>query len=282
LVQETATAHELLARGRDLEYIFHPRSIALVGITSDPASFAGLGFLRGLLEFGYEGHIYPVNPKASEIRGLRAYPSVRDVPGPVDHVISLVPAHVALQLIEDCGAKGVKTVHLFTAGFIETGAKEGEQLQAELLTRARRLGIRLIGPNCMGIHYPRTGITFDMRYPQEAKKVGGISFFSQSGGNAVDLLHVGPRRGLFFNKVVSYGNATDLNECDFLENFAADPDTEIIAGYIEGVTDGRRFWQAMKHVAKLKPVIVLKGGRTAAGTGAVTSHSGSIAGSEDV
>jgi len=281
--QERTAKYELIARGRELEYIFHPRSIALVGISSDPKNFtAGHGFLKGLLEFGYCGQIYPINPKAAQILGLKAYPSVRDAPETVDHAISLVPAPLTPQLIEDCGAKGVKVVHLYTAGFAETGEKEGERLQAELLARARRLGIRIIGPNCMGIHYPENGITFDMRLPQGAKESGRISFLSQSGGNAVDLVHAGPFRGLYFNKVVSYGNAIDLNESDFLENFAADPNTEIIAAYIEGIKDGRRFWQALKEAAKFKPVIVLKGGRTAAGAGAVGSHSASMAGNEDV
>ena len=277
-IQDTSLTEE----ERGLDYIFHPRSIALVGITSDPNNWMGQGFLKGLLEFGYQGQIYPINPKSSQIQGLKSYPSVRDVPGPVDHVISLIPAPLTPQLIEDCGAKGVKVVHLFTAGFGETGEEEGKRLEAELLAIARRVGVRLIGPNCMGIHYYKSRITFGMGIPEEAKESGNISFLSQSGANAGNLLQMGSLRGLRFNKVVSYGNAVDLNESDFLEHFAADHDTEIIAAYIEGVKEGPRFRRALIKAAAVKPVIVLKGGRTVAGGGAAGSHTGALAGNEEI
>jgi acyl-CoA synthetase (NDP forming) len=242
----------------------------------------GQGFLKGLLEFGYEGQIYPINPKANQIQGLKSYPSVRDVTGPVDHVISLIPAPLTPQLIEDCGAKGVRVVHLFTAGFGETGVENRKRLEAELLAIARRVGVRIIGPNCMGIHYPKSQITFDMGLPEEAKESGNISFLSQSGANAGMLIRLGSFRGLRFNKVVSYGNAIDLNESDFLEHFTADPDTKIIAAYIEGIKDGPRFRRALVEAAAVKPVIVLKGGRTVAGAGAASSHTGALSGSEEI
>ena len=272
----------LAQEGRELEYIFHPRSIALVGITSDPNNWMGQGFLKGLLEFGYGGQIYPINPKASKIHGLKAYPSLKDVPGPVDHVISLIPAPLTPQLIEDCGTKGVKVVHLFTAGFSETGEEEGKQLEAEILAVARRVGVRLIGPNCMGIHCHKSRITFGWAMPDEAKESGNISFLSQSGANAGNLIQMGSLRGLRFNKVASYGNAIDLNEADFLEHFSVDPDTEIIAAYIEGIKQGPRFRRALIKAAAVKPVIVLKGGRTAAGAGAAGSHTGALAGNEEI
>jgi acyl-CoA synthetase (NDP forming) len=242
----------------------------------------GQGFLKGLLEFGYAGQIYPINPKVSQIQGLKAYPSVKDVPGPVDHAISLIPAPLTPQLIEDCGAKGVRVVHLFTAGFGETGDENRKRLEGELLAMARRVGVRLIGPNCMGIHYPKSRITFEMGFPEEAKESGNISFLSQSGANAGMLIRLGSFRGLRFNKVVSYGNAIDLNESDFLEHFAADPDTKIIAAYIEGIKDGPRFRRALVEAAAVKPVIVLKGGRTVAGAGAASSHTGALSGSEEI
>jgi len=277
-IQDTSLSQE----ERELEYIFHPRSVALVGVTSDPANLWGQGFLKGLLDFGYSGQIYPINPKASQILGLKVYPSLSDVPGPVDYVISMIPAPLTPQLIEDCGAKGVKVVHLFTAGFGETGEEEGKRLEAELLAIARRVGVRLIGPNCMGIHYAKSRVTFDMGIPEEAKESGNISFLSQSGANAISLVYMGSFRGFRFNKVVSYGNAIDLNESDFLEHFAADPDTEIIASYIEGIKDGSRFRRALMEAAAVKPVIMLKGGRTVAGVGAVDSHTGALAGSEEI
>ncbi|MDY6907070.1 MAG: CoA-binding protein [Chloroflexota bacterium] len=269
-------------RGQALEYIFHPRSIALVGISSDPNSLIGQGFLRGLIDFGYQGDIYPINPKAKEIGGLRAYPSILDVPGPVDHTISMIPAPMTLKLAEECGAKGVKVLHLFTAGFSETGDEEGKRMEAELLATTRRVGIRLLGPNCMGIHYARNRITFDQGVDEKARESGGVSFLSQSGGNAVGLIQRGPFRGVRFNKVVSYGNALDLDETDILEHFIADPATELIAAYIEGIKDGPRFRDALMEATRTKPVIVLKGGRTAAGAGAVSSHTGALAGSDEI
>jgi acyl-CoA synthetase (NDP forming) len=282
LKESTIQDTSLSGEERDLEYIFHPRSVALVGVTSDPANLWGQGFLKGLLDFGYSGQIYPINPKASQILGLKVYPSLSDVPGPVDYVISMIPAPLTPQLIEDCGAKGVKVVHLFTAGFGETGEEVGKRLEAELLAIARRVGVRLIGPNCMGIHYAKSKITFDMAIPEEAKESGNISFLSQSGAFAIGLVHMGSFRGLRFNKIASYGNAIDLNEADFLELFATDADTEIIAAYIEGIKDGPRFRRALIEAAAVKPVIVLKGGRTSAGTGAVSSHTGALAGNEEI
>jgi acyl-CoA synthetase (NDP forming) len=239
-------------------------------------------FLRGLLESGYEGEIYPVNPKATEISGLKSYPNVKDIPGPVDHVISLIPAHLTPQLIEDCGAKGVKTVHLFTAGFSESGEEEGARLEAELADIGRRVGVRVLGPNCMGIHCPKARLAFNIGFTRESKESGTIGFISQSGGHAVTAAEVGPVRGLRFSKIISYGNACDLDETELLEYLTHDPDTEVIAAYLEGVKDGPRFQRVLREAAQAKPVIVFKGGRTEAGTRAVSSHTGALAGSETI
>ncbi len=262
-----------------LDYIFHPRSIAVVGASSDPNNWIGQIFLRSLISFGFEGRLYPVNPKADEIMGLKAYPNVRDIPGPVDHVICSIPAPLVPQLIEDCVAKGVKVVHMFTAGFSETGEEEGIQLEAKILELAKRGGIRLIGPNCMGLYCPGSHISFEEAFPKES---GTVGFFSQSGGNASELVNIAALRGIRFSKVISYGNAVDLNEADFLEYFIHDPETKIIAAYIEGVKNGRRFVRLLREAAQTKPTIVLKGGRTQSGAGAVASHTGSLAGADEV
>jgi acyl-CoA synthetase (NDP forming) len=236
----------------------------------------GASFVAAIQGMGFEGGLYPVNPRHQEILGLKCYPSLRDIPGPVDHVIFSIPAQAVLNVIGDCAAKGVKSMQFFTAGFSETGEEEGAELERQVVQRARQAGIRLIGPNCIGIYCPAAKIAFG---PGSPRKPGPVAFLSQSGGNAADLLGTAAPRGIRFSKVISYGNAADLNESDFLEYLAEDPETEIIGIYIEGVKDGRRFFRAMRRASARKPVIVLKGGRTESGNRAAFSHTASLAGS---
>jgi len=261
-----------------IDYIFHPRSVAVVGV--GPPKFGpagvGTGFLMALQDMAFDGPIYPVNPKHQEVLGLKCYPSLLDIPGPVDHVIFSVPVSVVPQVVEDCVAKGVKSIHFFTAGFSETGEAEAANLERRIVARAREAGIRLIGPNCMGIYCPSAKIAFMPASPVEP---GPVAFLSQSGGNAGDVIFTAAPRGIRFSKIISYGNAADLNEVDFLEYLAEDAETEIIIAYIEGVRDGRRFVRALRHASARKPVIVLKGGRTEAGRRAAFSHTASLAGS---
>ena len=274
--QPLAQEHDPLA----LDYIFHPHSVAVVG-PSPQLGLAGMGasFVIALQDIGFEGGLYPVNPKHQEVLGLKCYPSLLDIPGPVDHVIFSVPVRAVLAVVEDCVAKGVKSMHFFTAGFSETGEEEGAELERQVVQRARQAGIRVIGPNCIGLYCPATKISFG---PGAPRTPGPVAFMSQSGGNAADLLTTASPRGIRFSKVISYGNAADLNECDFLEYLTDDPDTKIIAAYIEGVKDGRRFFRAMRRASARKPVIVLKGGRTESGSRAVFSHTASLAGSQAV
>lgn len=260
--------------GLELEYIFHPGSIAIIGTSDDPGS-RGLQFLKAYLSAGYKGKLYPVHPQCREVMGLKVYPRVIDIPGSVDHVVSAIPALAVPELLEDCGAKGVKVCHLFTAGFSETGEEDRIRLEAQVREIARKGGVRIIGPNCMGLYCPETGLTWADYLPKEA---GPVALVSQSGANAAEIITQAAGRGLRFSKVISYGNATDFNEADFFEYCAHDPKTKIIAGYIEGVKDGPRFLRAVREAAAVKPVILLKGGRTEAGTRAVASHTGSLAG----
>jgi acyl-CoA synthetase (NDP forming) len=255
-----------------LDYMFHPRSIAVAGASTQhgPGSF-----VSALQEMGYSGALYPVNPKASEINGLRCYASLAEVPGDVDHVISSVPARFVEQLVEDCGAKHVKVVHFFTAGFSETGDEEAAGLEQRVLARARELGMRVIGPNCMGLYVPAAGLSFMPGMPAEP---GPVALLSQSGANAGEFCRTAAVRGLRYSKVVSYGNGADVREAELLEYAAEDPETSVIACYIEGLRDGGRFLRALQK-AWAKPVVVLKGGRTEAGTRAANSHTGSLAGS---
>jgi len=259
----------------DLEYIFNPKSIAVVGASEGPLNFAKMAFLDPLKEFGYRGEIYPINPKASEVSDLKAYASVLDVPGPVDHVVCGIRASLTPQLMRECAAKGVKSIHFFTSGFSETGEEKGINLEREITDIAREGGVRIIGPNCMGIYCPSSGISFDISFPKES---GNVAFLSQSGGNSIELVQLGAVRGIRFSKVISFGNASDLNECDFMEYLAHDPQTEIIVIYIEGTKDGKRLVSALKEAARTKPIIVLKGGLGDAGSKAVVSHTGALAG----
>ena len=258
-----------------LEFLFPPRSVAVVGASRNPSS-QGHKFIRDYQDFGFKGAIYPVNPREQEVSGLPCYPSLLDVPGPADFVISAVPAPLVPQLARDCVAKGVKCLHLFTARLLESGLPERIAMEEELVRTAKSGGMRVIGPNCMGIYNPSEGMSFRYNFPKEP---GKVAFFSQSGGNTAELVHKGVGRGLRFSKVVSYGNACDLNEADFLEYSAHDPETEVIAAYIEGVREGRRFFAALREAALRKPVVVLKGGRSTSGNRAAMSHTASLSGS---
>ncbi len=262
----------------EIEALLWPRSIAVVGASANERS-AGFEFVQGLQKVGFPGPIYPVNPKLDELLGLKAYPRLEDIPGTVDFVMSAVPATAALDMVEGAKAKGTKLIHLFTARFSETGRKEGADLEQELRRRTSEAGIRVIGPNCMGVYYPKAKLTFDPELPTDP---GNIGFLSQSGGHAYRVIGRGASRGLKFSKVVSYGNALDLNEADFLDHFAQDPDTDFVAAYVEGVRDGRRFFDALRRVAATKPVVVLKGGRTDAGHAAASSHTAALAGQQTV
>ncbi len=258
----------------DLDYIFHPSSIAAVGVSghSDTTEM----FLNPLIQFGYKGKIYPVNPKTGEVSGLKAYPSILDIPGPVDHVTCAIKAALTPQLIRECTAKGVKLVQIFTAGFSETGQEEGIRLEREIAEIARQGNVRVLGPNCMGIYYPKLGISYEPFFPKDG---GHVGFISQSGGNSMMLVMLGAARGLRFSKVVSFGNGCDINEADLMEYFADDPETRVIIGYIEGTRDGRRFTEALQKAADAKPVILLKGGTTEVGSKAAASHTAALAGS---
>jgi acyl-CoA synthetase (NDP forming) len=261
-----------------LESLFHPHSIALVGITLNEDWHWTRTLLDALLEFKFENSIYLVNPKGGKIHGLNVYRSLRDIPDDrIDYVISTVPAKAAPGLVEECSSKGVKAIHFCTAGFSETGEDEGVRLEADLVKLSRQTGIRVIGPNCMGIYCPASRLSFNPRFPKESGQIGIIS---QSGGISNMLITEAGWRGVRFSKVISYGNACDLNESDFLKYLTADPATKIIGLYIEGIKDGNTFRRTLEEAAQKKVVVLLKGGVTKGGANAVASHTGSLAGTE--
>ncbi|MDO8472192.1 MAG: CoA-binding protein, partial [Dehalococcoidia bacterium] len=234
-------------------------------------------FLDGLLGFGFDRPLYLVNPRGGEIRGIKVYADIDDVPSPVEYVVSTVPARAAVDLVRKCARKGTRVIHFCTAGFGETGIPELAELEQQLLAAARETGIRLLGPNCMGVYCPDSRFSFDPIFPREA---GPVGYLSQSGGNVSQLVAPSMHRGIRFSKVFSYGNALDINECDLLEYLAEDPATEIIAMYVEGVKDGPRFRRALERATARKPVVALKGGVTAGGARAASGHTGSLAGIE--
>ncbi len=263
----------------DLDFVFSPRSVAIVGVSSVTDSLTNRNFLKPLLECGYQGKIYPVNPRLAEIMGLKVYRSVLDIPDRVDAVVSGLPAPLVPQLIHECAQAKVKVVTCFSAGFSETGEAGGVGLEREVSEIARRGGVRLIGPNCLGVHHPAIGLTFEASGPRRS---GNVGFLSQSGGNTRELILVGAQRGISFSKAVSYGNAVDLDETDFLEYFTHDRDTKIVAAYVEGIKRPRSFLEVLKEATRTKPAVILKGGKTEAGTRAVMSHTNSLAGSRRV
>ncbi len=238
-------------------------------------------FFDSLLEADFPaiGGLYPVNPKVDEINGVRCYKTLLDTPDPVDHVISQVPAAVVPELVDQCVAKKVRSIHFFTAGFSETGDEEMAGVEEAMIEKLRGAGIRAIGPNCMGLYVPSSRLAFMSGFPTEP---GNVFLLSQSGANAGEIVHGLVSRGIRFSKAISYGNGADLRAHDFLDYAAADPDSEVVAAYIEGVQDGRAFFDALKRCARVKPVIILKGGRTQSGSLAAHSHTGSLAGSIEI
>ncbi|HYM16684.1 MAG TPA: CoA-binding protein [Dehalococcoidia bacterium] len=258
--------------------VFSPRAVAIVGASSNVDS-PGHDYVKALLVAGFKGAIYPINPRASEILGLKAYPSLADVPGPVDLVISCIPAAGVLDLIASAQSRGVSALHLFTGRFSETGDPEAVQLEHEVKRRAAAAGIRILGPNGMGVFDSATGLSFRPDLPTER---GDVAFISQSGNNSVEVMLHGNARGLRFSKVVSYGNALDLSEADFLDFLANDPGTRVVGAYIEGTADGRRLLDALRRCAAAKPVVILKGGRTGAGSRTAASHTAALAGQRQV
>jgi acyl-CoA synthetase (NDP forming) len=235
-------------RNSTLDSIFNSTSVAIAGAA---AGKIGQAFLNSLLDSGFKGQVYPLNPKGGELCGLKVYVSINDVPGPIEFIIACIPAHLTPQLIRDCAAKGVKAVSFFTAGFSETGSQEGRELEDRMLQAARAGGVRILGPNCVGIYHPKVGLSFASDLPREA---GRVAFICQSGGNAIYLVRSAAYRGVRFSKAVSYGNACDINESELLEYLVDDDETELVAAYIEGVKDGQRFYQALKKLSAAKPV----------------------------
>ncbi|MBU4315634.1 MAG: CoA-binding protein [Proteobacteria bacterium] len=255
-----------------LNKVFSPESVAIVGISGSGRMGFAESVLIGTLEAGCK-RVYPVNPKYKEVFGLACYPDLKSIPDKVDHVVVSIPATAVMDLLAECAAKGVHSVHFFTAGFSESGDPDRVNLEKSMLDIARSAGFRILGPNCVGLYIPKSrqaNITGVSHEP------GGIAFISQSGGHAHNMVDYGDPRGLRFSKVVSYGNGLDVNEIELLSYFAEDPDTKIISLYIEGTKNGKDFKAALKNAALKKPVVLYKGGKSEAGKRATFGHTASM------
>jgi acyl-CoA synthetase (NDP forming) len=259
----------------NLDQLFNPRQVALIGASATPGKWGFFLFLN-ILKGNYQGTIYPVNDRAKEVLGVPSLAKVEDLPGPVDLAVIATPAETVPGLIEACGAKGIPNLVVITSDFSETGP-EGAELERRVVDQARRFGMRLVGPNTMGLFSAQTNLHALMPPVQPLK--GPVSMFSQSGNVGTQFLAWGVEAGIGFEKFVSSGNEGDLTCVDYLTYFAEDEATRIIIAYLEGVDPDSDFLPTARKASKKKPVVVFKGGRTRAGIRAAASHSGALAGS---
>jgi len=266
-----------------LHTFFHPRSVAVIGTSANPIKLSH-GVLRNLITHGYSGSIYPVNPKGGEILGLQVYTSIAEIPDPVDLAVIILAADQTGKALEACGQRGVKAAVLIASGFGEVGAG-GREREAQLLEIARRNDMRFIGPNCVGVidTYSPIDTTFVRTMPGK----GAIGFVSHSGAVCGGTMDWASAVGVGFSRVISLGNQVDVNMADALDSLAADPHTEVVVAYVEGLPDGQRFVEAATRLTTAppsagtrKPMVVLKAGRTPSGTRAVASHTGALAGAD--
>lgn len=259
-----------------LDKFFRPRSVAVIGASREPEKL-GYAVLANLKNGGFPGQLYPINPKADQILGLRAYPSVLAVPDPIDLAVVVIPYKLVPAALEECGQKGIPAVVVITAGFREAG-REGLERERELIQIAQRYHIRLIGPNCLGIIDTDTPLNASFAAGMPPK--GPIAFMSQSGALGTAVLDLAMAGRIGFSKFISLGNKADVSEIDLLEALKDDPASRVILMYIEGVPNGQEFIRVARKVTREKPVVAIKSGVTQSGSRAVSSHTGSLAGSE--
>ena len=263
---------------KQLRKVFYPGSVAVVGVSSRMDN-PGTMLLRATVDMGFEGPLYPVNPKHEEILGLKCYPAIKEIPLPPDLVILAVPPAAVPSVIVECVESEVGACVISTAGFSESGSSEGAALEQEILRAIKDSPLRLVGPNCLGIYSSSGKVAlFGGMRPGEGK----VSCVSQSGSIGSMLYLLGAERAVSFSKIVSSGNELDLNCADYLEYFAGDPDTEMIVAYLEEVRDARRFLEIASSIKGKKPLLVWKAGLTERGRSAAASHTGAVAGSEEI
>jgi acyl-CoA synthetase (NDP forming) len=258
---------------KDLERFFEPRSIAIIGVSKGGYRFGGMSFLQKLQACGFPGRIYPINPKATELSGLKAYPDLSSLPEVPDLGIVCLGAKLVPSILEECARVGLRHIHVLSAGFGELATQEGRDLEAQLQSIASERGLHVIGPNCMGVYCPSSRLTAWGAIPGTP---GPLGIISQSGIMTQRLTEYAESVGIGVDKAVSFGNAAVLDASDLLEFMAAERKTEVIAMYLESVRDGRRFFRVVKEVSQRKPVIIWKGGESEAGALTAASHTGAM------
>lgn len=251
--------------------LFEPRTVAVVGASSSSTTIANT-FIRRLKDFGYRGAIYPIHPKAGTIEGLPCHPDLAHTPEPVDYAYIAIGARSIPDVLRRANGR-LGFAQVISSGFGEVA--DGVALEAELVAAAREGGCRLVGPNCLGLYSPRGGVTFPVGAPAE---VGSVGVLTQSGGLGTDIIKRGQWRGLRFSGLVTIGNSAEIGPADLLEFYLADPTTKVIGLYLEDVKDGRRFFELLRRRGREKPVVILRGGRSAQGREAAASHTGALAG----
>lgn len=263
---------------RSLDALFRPRSVAVVGASRRPGTI-GHQILDNVLRHGYQGVVYPVNPAADSVHSIGAYPTVDAIPGPVDLAVVVVPKHVVPEVVEQCGRKGVRALVVITAGFKEVGG-EGVERERRLVERVRELGMRLVGPNCMGLLTTDPEVSLNATFAPTMPPPGPMSFMSQSGALGVTILDYAAEYGIGIHHFVSVGNKPDVSGNDLIEYWESDPGTRVILMYLENFGNPRRFTRIARRVTRSKPIVVVKSGRTKAGALAASSHTGALAGTD--
>jgi len=266
-------------KNNPLDRIFTPRGIAVFGGISRPGAFGNLIALS-LMRYGYPGKLYPISSKGGELNGHTIYKRIEDVDGPVDLASISVPAKYVPEILRACLRQGVTGAQIHSSGFAETGSPKGIALQEEVAAIARE-GIRVVGPNCFGIHSPRGGITL-LPGADFSKEHGSVAMLSQSGGVATDFGYEARFAGVHLSKVVSFGNGCDLDAISLLDYLSTDPETDVIAAYLEGITDGQKFLETVRRVTQQKPMVIWKAGLTPPGNRATQSHTASLAGDANI
>lgn len=255
----------------NLEQLFYPKSVAVIGASNNLGG-GKMPYFQIIRANGYQGSIYPVNPKRGEIDGFKVYGSIDELPEPVDFAIVAAPVEQSIDIVKSAVRKQIKFIHFFTSGFGETGNR---QLEEDLIREARKGDLRIVGPNCIGVHCSESKVSFTLTPEQETP--GTVAFLGQSGGVTGNFLALASTRKIPLNKVVSYGNQIDLRLEDYLEYLADDKGIRLIACYVEDIKDTKTFLQTLRRTTAKKPVIILKGGKTEVGSKAAASHTGAMA-----